>query len=177
MNRWLRVFSLIAIVAAVAFLVWRAKTASHGVFASGNASPSAPAAGSSAQTPVELAVANSLATIKREVTGGVGLMLMMDHPAGPPKVAGVLPGSPAESAGLRAGDLILNVGERATAGQPLAKVIEEIRGLTLGRVTVTVQRPGSTNLVLTMSRSSWNSLGKTNMYSAPVAIPTNLPTR
>ena len=177
MNRWLRAFILIAIVGAVVLLAWRAKTASPVVFASGNAIASGPAAGSNALTPVGLAAANSLAAIKREFTGGVGLQLMMDVSAGLPKVAGVIRGSPAESAGLRAGDLILNVDEQATAGQPLAQVVEELRGLTLGRVTVTVQRPGSTNLVLTMSRSSWNSLGITNMYSPPAAIPANRATR
>jgi C-terminal processing protease CtpA/Prc len=177
MNRWLRVFSLIAVVVAVVLLVWRAKTASHVVFASGNAVASGPAAGSNAQTPVELAAANSLAAIKRVFTGGVGLQLMMDVSSGLPKVVAVLRGSPAESAGLRAGDLILNVDEQATAGQSLAQVTEEIRGLTLGPVTLTVQRPGSTNLVITMSRSSWNSLGITNMYSPPAAIPANGPTR
>jgi carboxyl-terminal processing protease len=102
---------------------------------------------------------------------------MMDVSSGLPKVVAVLRGSPAESAGLRAGDLILNVDEQATAGQSLAQVTEEIRGLTLGPVTLTVQRPGSTNLVITMSRSSWNSLGITNMYSPPAAIPANGPTR
>lgn len=177
MNRWLRVFSLIVIVVAVVLLVWRAKTASRAVFASGNAIASGPAAGPNALTPVGLAAANSLAAIKREFTGGVGLLLTMDVSAGLPKVAGVIHGSPAESAGLRAGDLILNVDEQATTGQTLAQVLEEIRGLTLGRVTIRVQRPGSTNLVLTMSRSSWNSLGTTNMYSAPAASPTNGATR
>lgn len=167
MNRWLRVFIIIAIVIAVVLLAWRAKTAAHVVFASGNASASGPVAGSNAQTPVALAAANSLAAIKRVFTGGVGLQLTMDGSAGLPKVAGVLRGSPAESAGLRAGDLILKVDEQATAGQTLAQVTEEMRGLTLGPVTLTVQRPGSTNLVITMSRSSWNSLGLTNMYSAP----------
>jgi membrane-associated protease RseP (regulator of RpoE activity) len=177
MNRWLRVFSIIAVVVAVVLLVWRAKTAAHVVFASGNAIASGPAAGSNAQTAVGLAAANSLAAIKRVFTGGVGLQLTVDGSAGLPRVVGVLRGSPAESAGLRAGDVILNVDDRATAGQPLAQVMEEIRGLTLGRVTLTVQRPGSTNLVITMSRSSWNSLGITNMYSAPAAIPTNGATR
>ena len=177
MNRWLRVFIIIAVVVAVVLLVWRAKTAAPVVFASGNASASGPAAGSNAQTQVALAAANSLAAIKRVFTGGVGLQLMMDVSSGLPKVLAVLRGSPAESAGLLAGDLILKVDGQATAGQTLAQVTEEMRGLTLGPVTLTVQRPGSTNLVLTMSRSSWNSLGLTNMYSAPATIPTNGPTR
>jgi hypothetical protein len=51
-------------------------------------------------------------------------------------------------------------------------VVEEIRGMILGWVTVTVQRPGSSNLTLVVPRSSWNALGMTNMYS-PAPLLTN----
>jgi C-terminal processing protease CtpA/Prc len=172
MNRRLRVFGIIAIVVAVVFLVWRAKTASDGVFASGKAMASGPAVGSNVQTPISLAAANSLAKIKREFTGGVGMAMKMDVSTGLPIAVEVLRGSPAESAGLRAGDIILKVGDRATAGQPLLQVVEEIRGMILGWVTVTVQRPGSSNLTLVVPRSSWNALGMTNMYS-PAPLLTN----
>jgi membrane-associated protease RseP (regulator of RpoE activity) len=174
MNRRLRFLGLIAILAALLFLVWREKTASPVVSASGNAMAGAPAAGSNGQISVGVAVANSLAPIKRQFNGGVGLQLKMDVSTGLPEVAGVVRGSPAETAGLRAGDLLLKVGDQATTGQSLAQVVEEIRGLTLGRVTVTVQRPGSSNLTFEMPRSSWNALGMTNMYSAPAAIPPTL---
>jgi carboxyl-terminal processing protease len=105
------------------------------------------------------------------------MQLMMDASTGLPKVAGVLPGSPAESAGLRAGDFLLKVEGQPTAGQPLAQVTEEIRGLTLGRVAVTIQRAGSSNLTFVIPRTSWNALGMTNMYSPPATIPANRPTR
>jgi membrane-associated protease RseP (regulator of RpoE activity) len=105
------------------------------------------------------AVSSSVDFVKNRVTGGVGAALTADNTTGLPKIMSVLPGSPAESSGLRAGDVITAVDNWPTTGQPLAKVVDAIRGITGGKVTVTVQRAGVTNLTFTIHRSSWNSLG------------------
>jgi membrane-associated protease RseP (regulator of RpoE activity) len=171
MKRRFGMLSIIALVgiATVVFLVWRQM-----VFVRGSAKTNGPLGGSNLRQSVQLAIANSEAAVKRRFTGGVGALLRMDNGTAFPAVAEVLHGSPAEIAGLRAGDLIIKVGNRATSGQPLNQVVEEIRGFALGHVTMTIQRSGSTNLTLAMPRSSWSALGMTNVYSPP---PSNLPMR
>ena len=68
-------------------------------------------------------------------------------------------GSPAETAGLRAGDFILQVDGVATSGRKLVQNVESIRGFSAGSVTLTVQRTRSTNLQCVIHRSSWKNLG------------------
>jgi carboxyl-terminal processing protease len=53
-----------------------------------------------------------------------------------------LPGSPAEKAGIHAGDVILKVNEFDTDGQTLDAVVEKIRGPIDTKVTLTVAREG-----------------------------------
>jgi len=78
-------------------------------------------------------------------------------------VVQVTAGSPAEKAGLQKGDLITQVNGVATSGRMLAQNVKSITGFVTGSVTLTIQRPGSTNQELVIHRSSWNSLGVTNM--------------
>jgi carboxyl-terminal processing protease len=69
-------------------------------------------------------------------------------------------GSPAERAGLRAGDVITQVNGATTTGQKLADVVEAIRGFSMGSVAITVLR-GQTNdtrLEFVIRRDSMNSL-------------------
>src|SRR6202035_3608599 len=91
-------------------------------------------------------------------------------------VNSIIPGSPAASAGLLRGDIITRVGDWPTAGQPLANVVEAIRGFAGGEVAVTGKRPGSNsttmeNLTFVIHRSSWNALGITNSTPAFPGIP------
>lgn len=133
--------------------------------------------------PVHSAVSGTVEFVKSRVTGGVGVALTLDTATRSPKVNSVLPGSPAERAGLLPGDIIVKVGDRATAGLPLTQVVDAIRGFTGGTATLTVQRPGSTtNLTFSIHRTSWNALQGTNNFAAPASslatnpIPVLLPT-
>lgn len=154
----LRVFSIAVVAAIIVFLVvWKAMIAARGSSAS-----------SHLQEEVHSALTSPANFVKSRVTGGVGVMLAMDNATGLPIVHNVLPGSSAQSAGLLAGDIITKVNDKPTAGQTLTQVVEAIRGFTGGRVMVTVQRAGSTNLTLVIQRSSWNSLGLTNSFQTPV---------
>ena len=95
---------------------------------------------------------------KNRITGGIGAVMTTDRATGLPTIADVKVDSPADRAGLRTGDLITKVNGLATAGLPLAQVVEGIRGFSGGRVTLTVQRSGSTNFECVVQRSSWNNL-------------------
>ena len=114
------------------------------------------------------AVAKTENFVKNHVNGGVGAVLSVDATTGLPKIISVLPGSPAETAGLRADDTIVRINDVPTAGQKLAQVVDAIRGFTGGEVAVTVQRADSTNLTFVIHRASWSALGVTNQYGAPL---------
>lgn len=108
---------------------------------------------------VHSALTNPVAFAKDRVTGGVGVMLTTDKATGSPLIVSVMPGSPAEKAGLRGQDLILTVNGIDTRGRTLAQNIEDIRGFAAGNVVLRIQRNGSTKREVTIHRSSWNSIG------------------
>jgi len=89
--------------------------------------------------------------------GGIGAALMLDPTNSLPRVNGVLQGSPAEVAGLRAKDLILEIDGMPTEGITLVQTVEKIRGWTVAGVDLLVERDG-TNLTLRISRASWDKL-------------------
>lgn len=104
-------------------------------------------------------ITNPVAFAKNRFTGGVGAVMSIDSATGLPQIRQVLAGSPAEKAGLREGDILLQVDGIATRGRTLAQNVESIRGFIMGSVTLTVQRGGSTNVQCVIRRSSWKSLG------------------
>lgn len=66
-----------------------------------------------------------------------------------------LPGSPAEKAGIQAGDIILKVGDTEVRGMALDDVVALIRGPKGTQVTLTIMRLGkSSPLVFTITRST-----------------------
>lgn len=71
---------------------------------------------------------------------GVGMTL--DAREGPVRVALVSEGSPAERAGVQAGDVILAVDGQSVAGQNLNAVVARIRGPAGTPVAITFQRSG-----------------------------------
>jgi C-terminal processing protease CtpA/Prc len=124
---------------------------------------------------IHSAITNPVAFAKARFTGGVGAILLANPATGVQVIHQVLAGSPAEKAGLRDGDHILQVDGVATSGRTLAQIVDSIRGFAAGSVTLTVQRAGSTNLQCVIHRSSWKSLGipqSANAGQRP-AIPTN----
>jgi C-terminal processing protease CtpA/Prc len=107
---------------------------------------------------IHSAITNPVKFAKARFTGGVGAILSDDPAAGVPLIQQIVVGSPAEKAGLRKGDHIIQVDGVATSGRTLAQIVESIRGFAAGSVTLTVQHTGSTNLQCVIHRSSWKSL-------------------
>lgn len=71
---------------------------------------------------------------------GIGCELSPDP--GGTKIADIFPGSPAEDAGLKAGDVITAVNGKSVAGTDSTKIVDQIRGPEGSTVLLTVQRPG-----------------------------------
>ena len=62
------------------------------------------------------------------------------------RISGTMPGSPAEKAGLKAGDVVLKLGETPVAS--MRDFADALKGFQPGeKVTVTIQRDGRTNTV------------------------------
>jgi carboxyl-terminal processing protease len=94
---------------------------------------------------------------------GIGVAL---GPAGEhPVVSGVLPGSPAQQAGVQAGDAILAVDGHPTAGLDTPEVSALIRGAPDAEVVLLVQR-GAAQLSLSMHRRP---------FTSPTVVSTRLP--
>jgi C-terminal processing protease CtpA/Prc len=147
----LRLWSIFALLVMGVFVIWR--VAEYSAKRSGRKSP---------DHTLYSAATNPLAFARSRLTGGVGAILTVDPATGVPLVVSVIPGSPAEKAGLRAGDLVIKVNGVATRGRTLAENIESIRGFVMGNEELAIQRNGSTNRQLIIQRSSWKSLGVTN---------------
>jgi len=100
-------------------------------------------------------VADPIQFATNRLTGGIGAAI--DVGSGFPVVRVVIPGSPAEKAGLKNGDILLEIGKVSTKGQTLPQVVNSIRGLTASSVSLLIQRKG-TNVECVLSRTSWNTL-------------------
>lgn len=75
---------------------------------------------------------------------GIGAYVSLDSTIGMPRISGVIPGTPAESAGLAIDDIIYEVDKNSTQGLTLEEVVNMIKGeegtfvhLTLVRGTAT----------------------------------------
>ncbi len=73
----------------------------------------------------------------------VGIGVVLDQRASAPLVVSVIDGSPAERAGLRAGDIIASVDGMDTARVPLGGLAELVRGVPGTSVLLGIERPGS----------------------------------
>jgi membrane-associated protease RseP (regulator of RpoE activity) len=115
-------------------------------------------ASSSIHETAQAAATNLVEFAKSRMTGGIGVIFSVDPATGLPTIHAVAIGSPAERAGLRAGDMITKVDGVSVRGRPEAQVAENIRGMSFGSVTIDVSRGGATNLQYVVPRSSWGSL-------------------
>ena len=62
---------------------------------------------------------------------------------GRPRVVSVFPNSPAEKAGIKAGDVIVSVDGKATEGREMDMVLTEVRGVAGTNVKIVVQAAGT----------------------------------
>ena len=75
---------------------------------------------------------------------GIGIELKIDEPTQEPIVERVLPGSPAEQAGLKVGDRIVAIDEEPTQGLPFGEIVFKIRGKTGSQLSLKLDRAGRT---------------------------------
>jgi carboxyl-terminal processing protease len=73
---------------------------------------------------------------------GVGLYLRQDKTTKQLIITSPIPGSPAEKAGFKPGDIIIAVNGTSTAGKDIAAVSSLIQGKAGTSVAITIQRPG-----------------------------------
>jgi len=85
------------------------------------------------------------------VSGDIGSLLRVRE--GRPVIAGVLPGGPADRAGIRTGDVLLRVGGVAVADLDKEEIIPLIRGAPGTALQVTLQR-GTRELSMSLVRDS-----------------------
>jgi carboxyl-terminal processing protease len=87
-------------------------------------------------------------------TSGIGVRLERNSQTGAVMVVGVAPGSPAEQAGLAAGDRLLLVDGQSTDRLPPDGVIQKLRGEEGSQVTLTISRNdgASRTVILTRTR-------------------------
>ncbi|MFP5342296.1 MAG: S41 family peptidase [Candidatus Limnocylindria bacterium] len=83
---------------------------------------------------------------------GIGVRIDTDD-AGLPTVVGVFPGSPAEAAGLQAGETIVAVDDRPTAGETLDTVAGWVRGEAGTVVRVTLRDAAGAERTLSITRA------------------------
>ena len=85
------------------------------------------------------AMVKDLKNMERGEFKGIGIEIQIKGPH--VVVVAPIDGSPADHAGLRAGDIILKVSGEDVTDWPLAKVAEKISGRTGTKVTLTIQDP------------------------------------
>ncbi len=83
--------------------------------------------------------------VERDILKGriVGIGVVLDQRSSAPLVISVVDGSPAERAGLRAGDIIASVDGMDTARLPLGTLADLVRGAPGSSVLLGIERPGS----------------------------------
>jgi carboxyl-terminal processing protease len=101
----------------------------------------------------------------------VGIGVLLGERDGQTIVVSVVPDSPAEAAGLKAGDIILSVNGTSTVGLTPDELVEQVRGDEGSQVAITVQRPSTgEQLDFTITRArikfpsvSWTMIPGTNI--------------
>jgi membrane-associated protease RseP (regulator of RpoE activity) len=131
--------------------------------------------GPRAPTSLNQAIDHPIEFAKNHFTGGIGVLLNTDSRSGLVVIADVLDNSPASEASLRRGDAIIEINGKATKGKALKQIADEMRGMTGGEINLTIQRAGSTNLEVTLHRSSWSHLGASPYLPAAAPIPGRSP--
>lgn len=96
---------------------------------------------------------NSLMQQSEGIYYGIGAYVQLDESTGLPKISGVIEGSPAQDANLRANDLIYEVDGMSTYGLNLTEAVALIKGPEGTDVEITLIREGESDyLTLTLTR-------------------------
>ena len=75
----------------------------------------------------------------------VGVGIVLDDQTGPIVIARVLPNSPAQEAGLAAGETITRVDGTSIEGQTIAETVSKVRGAEGTPVALTFKAPDGTS--------------------------------
>ena len=73
---------------------------------------------------------------------GVGIQIQNDEEKQMIKVIAPLEGSPAQKAGIRAGDLLKKINDKSAVGMTTEQAVEQITGATNTKVRMTIERAG-----------------------------------
>lgn len=92
-----------------------------------------------------------LLTDTRGEFGGLGIEITEDH--GYPKIISPIDDTPAAHAGLRAGDLIIRIGDRSTDRMSLRETVASLRGAPGTSVTITIARGDQAPFPVTLARA------------------------
>ncbi len=84
----------------------------------------------------------------------VGLGIEVESSDAGVRITAPMPGGPAARAGLRAGDLILQVDDKPMRGVPLADAIARMRGEVGTQVSLVVRRDGADDFTLALTRDT-----------------------
>jgi len=113
--------------------------------------------------------------LERSSFQGIGAEVQVR--AGHAVIVAPLDGSPAQRAGLKAGDVILQVNGRDIAGEPLDQVVMEIGGRAGTRVTLTILTPASgytrqvtlTRATIKIHNVTWQTLPDSRIVDLRIA--------
>ena len=76
---------------------------------------------------------------------GIGAYLSLDTATGLARIAGVIPNTPAEEAGLRENDIIYMVNEEQIQGLELSEIVSKVKGEEGTKVHLTIYRDGESD--------------------------------
>jgi carboxyl-terminal processing protease len=74
----------------------------------------------------------------------IGIGVELDYSSGRPVITSTLEGSPAEDAGIKAKDMILEINGQSTEGESETEIGKKLRGDEGTKVEITLQREGDT---------------------------------
>lgn len=83
---------------------------------------------------------------------GIGVQLQPGETY--PKVLNAMENTPASEAGIGSGDMIIRIDGLDISGEPLAKVVEKIRGLEGTKITLTIRREGMADFDIELTRAN-----------------------
>lgn len=96
---------------------------------------------------------------------GIGAYLSLDPATGLARIAGVIPDTPAEEAGLRENDIIYMVDEEQIQGLELSEIVSKVKGEEGTKVHLTIYREENPITWRLMSQERRSSLRQSIMRS------------